>query len=181
VTSVPYRDYFLLYVHYIYGAFSALTLLVGQQEGHLAHKKLSDFLVRLFCTPVSAVLGVTISICFHPPQVSPLACTHFTLYVCGCLCQIEGLEQDRVRLVSDRADLETTVTKLEKSLKDSTVERDDLLSQLDAEKVSTASVLLVTGFGICSARPLLSHVRKLFSTVHEIVAGKSLSECDIEP
>jgi len=50
-------------------------------------------------------------------------------------CQIEGLEQDRVHLVSDKADLETTVTKLEKSLSDSTMERDDLLTQLDVEKV----------------------------------------------
>jgi len=40
-----------------------------------------------------------------------------------------------VHLVSDKADLETTVTKLEKSLSDSTMERDDLLTQLDVEKV----------------------------------------------
>ena len=59
------------------------------------------------------------------------------------VCQIEGLEQDRVRLVSDKADLETTVTKLEKSLKDWTMERDDLLSQLDAEKVGRSAVLFI--------------------------------------
>jgi len=36
-------------------AFSALTLLVGWQEEHLAHRKLSDkVLVRLFCLEQSA-------------------------------------------------------------------------------------------------------------------------------
>jgi len=37
--------------------------------------------------------------------------------------------------VSDKADLETTLTELEKSLKDSVAERDDVYAQLDAEKV----------------------------------------------
>ena len=60
--------------------------------------------------------------------------------VCVCLCQIEGLEQDRVRLVSDKADLETTVTQLEKSLKDLTMERDDLLSQVDRCKINDAFI-----------------------------------------
>jgi len=116
--------------------------------------------VRLFCVP-SAALGGNCLPLLPPSYATGLYPFH--LYVCGCLCQIEGLKQDRGRLVSEKDDLVTRVTKLE-------MERDDLISQLDAEKVSTASVLLVTAFVICSARLLLLHMCKFFSTVHKIVA-----------
>jgi len=45
--------------------------------------------------------------------------------------------------VSDKADLETVVTRLEKTLKNLTMEREDLAAQLDAEKVCPFDQLLL--------------------------------------
>jgi len=47
-----------------------------------------------------------------------------------------------VRLVSDKADLETSLTEQQRSLKDVTAERDDFCAQLDAEKVSLSAKLM---------------------------------------
>ena len=74
----------------------------------------------------------------------------FCMHLFG-MWQIEGLEQDRVRLVSDKAELETTLTKVEKSLNDCVTERDDLLAQLDAEKVGLCicwTLLVLTQAGM---------------------------------
>jgi len=52
-------------------AFSALTLFIGRQEGHLACKKLSDGVLAWFCLERGADL--------HMAQLVPLPLSHCLL------------------------------------------------------------------------------------------------------
>jgi len=72
---------FLAYIFYtlffctVYCVFSALTLLVGRQEGHLACKKLSSGVLAW-------LIGFTFLVPFHPGSPGQRAVKR----VCACVC-----------------------------------------------------------------------------------------------